>query len=415
MSENYLIPDIAGEAYMHLSSGKGSTFGFVVSLTVTLKDSVLKAAVGDILKRLPQFSAGLDKKGYSFRKAEKPFPVFRTEDMNAEWEAGSDELAGYLFRISYRYKTIFLDFHRSLCDESGALVFIKALVFRYIQLSDLPVNNDGTVKTVNESFFDAEAGDSLSRLEDIQASRPIWYMDAKAFQLPAGNNGICYFTQVRIPLSKLKGDMCAFSGGPLNYVTPLFSHVLYEKNRGDVGAGEFVVASIKTNLRPYFPTATVRSFFTSLYLAYNRNITEYPFGTVVMSQKKLLEAQLKHDALAYSAQRLISDLEKISCGQAEDIMKKRTALSTYDICHIGNVMIPDSLKQYITEIYPVLPAALHSYSLSSIIFKGEMLIGISSSENDCDTGRRFVRLLNDNDIYSYVSDEFSYVPMKYVP
>ena len=80
---------------------------------------------------------------------------------------------------------------------------------------------------------------------------------------------------------------------------------------GEMEVGEYVVASVQVNLRPYYPSASLRPYHTPIFLAYNRNLTDYPYGTVLMSQKKLLEAQLKNDTLAYSAQRKIADIEKV--------------------------------------------------------------------------------------------------------
>lgn len=426
MSENYLVPGISGEMYLYGRQDNGATFGFVISLTMTLRGDFLRRALDDVTARFPQMAVGVVRDGekLSFARLDREVPLYEGRNFSFERVAGSNDAGGYLFSIAYDYKTLFFDFHRALCDEKGALIFIKALIYRYIQISDLPVLNDGSIKTVAESYSDAEGCDSLSRLDDLQASRPVWYMDARALRLPETGKGSYCVTQIRIPLGKLKGEAAAFKSSPVTYIAPVFSHSIYEMYGKEMPAGEFIVASIKASLRPYFPTASVRSFFTPVFLAYNRKITDYPLTTVLMSQKKLLEAQLRPDALAYSAQRCLKDMRSVCDGRlsfdekkdmARAVFGKSASMSTYEICNIGNVIMPESLMQYVTEFYSVLSPAAHTCALSLASFKSEFSVTVSHADKSGALCRRFVELLNDNDIYSYISDDFDYLPMKYEP
>ena len=182
------------------------------------------------------------------------------------------------------------------------------------------------------------------------------------------------------------------------------------------------MASISVNLRQYFPTLSFRPFSTAVTLAYNRRLGEYPFNTILMSQKKLLEAQLKPDALAYNAGRRLDDMERLSSAaglaakerMAEEMASIEAARSTYMIRGAGNVGMPESMQRYVTEFYPVFTPVRQDFAVSMVVFRNEAVLTFAEKNGaDGSFCRRVAELMNENDICAYVSDEFDMMPMKY--
>lgn len=352
----------------------------VVTLSMHLDASVLESVVNESLVRFPQMDVRLSEDGGLIPLA----MPFRLSEDN-----------GHLFRISICHKTVCFDFHRSLADEHGMMAFVKSVLYRYIEVQGFRIANDGTVKSLSGNFFPAEGEDPMYKVENMHASRPVWYMDAKAFHPSSVEDETAEedVVQVRIPVSKLKDGFVQMSKEPLTYLTPMLSHSVYELFRDEIPAGEYVVPSIRVNLRPCFPTASMRPFYTTVTLAYNRNLNDYPFGTVLMSQKKLLEAQLKTDALAYYAQRGGTDAE-----------------STYDIGFAGMMVLPDAMQRYVTDIYALNPSDGHCVSVSIIIFRGEIILSLSGKSSVRRVAENFLDVLADNGVSAYISDIFSFVP-----
>jgi hypothetical protein len=137
-----------------------------------------------------------------------------------------------------------------------------------------------------------------------------------------------------------------------------------------------------------------------------------------MSQKKLLEAQLKPDTLAYSAQRKIADVEKAYEG-SEEMMDERFSRmqelvrlkSTYDIAGIGHVILPESMQRLVTELYPVIPSSGKTFSVTTELFKNELAVTVSGRRNAAVVAARLVELLQGNDIDAYIADCYSFKPM----
>ena len=416
---DFLTPDLLGGSYLYAdSSSSDAVFGFVVSLTATVDGQILEDAVNALMTRFPQFAVKVEKDGeeYSFAEETAPVHVCRQGD-------GRETSSGHLFEVSYAHKTLFFCFHRALTDERGAVTFIRSVLFRYLTDSGYEVENDGSILAGDSVFSPHEAEDAFVKMDDIPASRPVWYMDAKAFSFSGTCSGPCTTAVIRIPLSKLKGQAKSWLDLTTAFVAPLFSDSVQKEFAGIMADDEYIVASIRVNLRQYFPTPSLRPFFTEIPLVYNRDIGEYPANTVIMSQKKLIEAQLKADALAYNAQRKISCLEKVmdapclsgKIGAERDVMRERSSTAAYSLCNVGNIILPESLSRYIVEFYPVLPSFLYPFSVTTSRLHGELVITVTSSIGADALCRRFVGLLDEYEMGAYVSDRLSFPFLKYVP
>lgn len=423
----FFEPSVFGRPYLYSDSAAVSVSSRIVAaLTVHLQDNILYQALSEAVARFPQLavSASVSGSEYGFEPASGELPIFRADDPDQPECFGDSRLGGYLFKVSYLHKTVYFDFHKSIADEYGMMTFAKSVLFRYLELSGYPVENDGTVKLMSGTYFPAEGDDPMEKLSDIAASRPVWYMDADALRLPQKSGTDETVITVRIPLAKLRAGFEQISRTPVTYLAPVFSQAVSEMDDSAAGQGKYVVASIMVNLRPYFPAASLRPFCTPVYLAYNRKLTDYPYNTVLMSQKKLLEAQLKNDALAYSAERTADMAEKaVECPETLQMKKEMVAAmhesiasrSTYSVCRVGNIILPDSMQRLVTDFYPVIPSGNQAFALSVVTYRGEIVVSVSGKTDTLKVTRRFVELLCSNMIDAYISDEYAFAPMNYHP
>lgn len=421
-SLEYLVPSICGQTYLYGSHADASVSSRIVTaLTMHIDPSILGQALSEAVIRFPQIAVSLVEEDgrRKFISLNAPVPIFEAcSDMPSDM--ADERLGGYLFRISYCHKHLYVDYHRALADEFGMMAFVKALVMRYLELSGYPVQTDGSVKLLSDEYFQAEGEDPMEKMQDKFASRPVWYMDAKALVPEVVEGDKEEVVQVRVPVAKLKKDYLDLASIPVTYMAPLLSHALREVYSESMQGGEYVVAEVQINLRPYYPSASLRPYYTPVFLAYNRNLADYPYKTVLMSQKKLLEAQLKNDTLAYSAQRKISDVENAfefsdslaSLDASFDIMQENAnRRSTYNICRIGNVILPESIQRLVSEFYPVIPSSGKSVSVTVTTYKGDLAVTVSGKKYAYEVCRRLIDLLHANDIDAYIADRYDFSPL----
>ena len=426
MSKEYLTPDLLGSVYLYADSSVANTsFCYVVSLTMSVDRELLGRAVSDLMPRFPQFSlrviSGADSCSYA--PMTSAVPVFPVGDRTRVSESG---MFGHdcLFAVSVNHKTVCFDFHKSITDEKGVVPFIRAVIFRYLRLGGYEVENDGSVITADSEYHEIESDDAFVKLDDIPASRPIWYMDARAVEMdrPGISDGF-RVTRIHLPLSKVRGEAVSCLSMPSTVVSPFFAQALLDRFPEKDVPGEFVVSHIQVNLRQYFPTTTFRPFFATLPLAYNRKLSDYPVATVLMSQKKFIEAQLRTDALAYNVQRSIAQFDRImetssSAGRISAVEKffgDRAREATFSLCNIGSMIIPETMLKYITEFYPVVPPALYPYGIATINFKGDLVISVSTPAEDTETCRGFVSLLKKYEMPAYIAESFIHSQLRYKP
>jgi hypothetical protein len=418
--KEYLVPSICGRTYLYGNHADASVSSRIVAaLTMQIHPDILSASLQEAMDRFPHFAVGIQSSDGKlvFRQIDTEVPVF--EDNASQPVTFSDPaLNGYLFKVTYAHKTVNFDFHRALADESGMMTFVKSVLYNYLERSSYPVVTGGAIKLLSSEFFKAEGDDAMIRLEDVPASRPVWYMDAKAVVPADSDNVEEEVVHIRVPVAKLRKEYSDIVNIPVTYIAPLFSHAVHELIGGEIETGEYVVASVNVNLRPYYPSATMRPYQTPIYLAYNRNLSDYPYSTVLMSQKKLLEAQLKQDTLAYSAQRRITEIEwacEAPAGEIDErfnaIQEKARAKSTYDISGLGHVILPESMQRLVTELYPVIPTSGKTFSVTAELFKNELAVTVSGRRDVEQVAHRLVELLKGNEIDAYIVDSYTFRPM----
>jgi hypothetical protein len=418
--KEYLVPSICGRTYLYGNHADASVSSRIVAaLTMQIHPDILSASLQEAMDRFPHFAVGIQSSDGKvvFRQIDTEVPVF--EDNASQPVTFSDPaLHGYLFKVTYAHKTVNFDFHRALADESGMMTFVKSVLYNYLERSSYPVVTGGAIKLLSSEFFKAEGDDAMIRLEDVPASRPVWYMDAKAVVPADSDNVEEEVVHIRVPVAKLRKEYSDIVNIPVTYIAPLFSHAVHELIGGEIETGEYVVASVNVNLRPYYPSATMRPYQTPIYLAYNRNLSDYPYSTVLMSQKKLLEAQLKQDTLAYSAQRRITEIEwacEAPAGEIDErfnaIQEKARAKSTYDISGLGHVILPESMQRLVTELYPVIPTSGKTFSVTAELFKNELAVTVSGRRDVEQVAHRLVELLKGNEIDAYIVDSYTFRPM----
>ena len=418
--KEFLVPSVCGRTYLYGNHADASVSSRIVAaLTMQIDPAIMAASLEEALTRFPHFAVGLQQDGdrVVFREVNAEVPVFE-DDADQPFGFDDPALNGYLFKVTYAHKTVCFDFHRAMADESGMMTFVKSVLFNYLERSGYPVTTGGAIKLLSSEYFKAEGEDAMPRLDDAQASRPVWYMDAKAVVPTGHDEPLEEVVHIRVPVAKLRKEYADLVNIPVTYIAPLFSHAVHEMYGGEIEAGEYVVASVQVNLRPYYPSATMRPYHTSVYLAYNRNLSDYPYSTVLMSQKKLLEAQLKPDTLAYSAQRKIADVENAYEGSVDkiddrfsELQSRIKAKSTYDIAGLGHVILPESMQRLVTELYPVIPSSGRTFSVTAELFKNELAVTVSGRRNAGVVAARLVELLQGNDIDAYIADCYSFKPM----
>lgn len=419
-----LTIDTNGKTYLY---GSHLTCGcvprFTVKLSRNIDEGALKEAVSVTLKRFPQMAVGIgrDRYHYYFVPLASPSPVFHNCGGTVR-NMGTEDTNGYLFCISYNSKEIFFDFFHALGDGIGFLMFIKSVLYHYLEQLGLPVENDGSIRTKETAFSACEAEDAVLKIEpDGRAEYPRF----PAYRVPnitTEDDPADTVVQIRLPFSDLRGITKQYQASPVTFICPLFSHALYEQYCADTPYEKPIIAAIPVNMRPYFPSETTRNFISCAGIPYDKKMCDLRFDQILNISKGLLDFQTQAHELAHDAKKNALDTlalldAEISVEEKHAIMNRSiTAASsqtTYIITNMGNLSLPACMEEHIKEIYPCLPTAQNPFTMALLSYRGELVINVAQRFADTSVCQRFVQLMNKAGIPAHITRVYPLHTMRY--
>ena len=136
-SNNWRRLDNSAKIFPIASSKKYSNvFRLSAVLKETIRKSLLKQAVDIVLENLSSFKVKL-KKGffwYYFEDNNKEVIVEKEKDYPCKY-INPNENNDYLFKVTYWENKINLDIFHSLTDGNSGIIFLKEIVYTYIELA----------------------------------------------------------------------------------------------------------------------------------------------------------------------------------------------------------------------------------------------------------------------------------------
>ncbi len=331
----------------------------VFRISVLLKEPVdpivLQQAVNDIVKRFPVLTASL-RTGlfwYYFDAPIRPLVVKKASDVSCQ--PFNVNRKTHLVRVTYFSHEVGVEFFHSICDGTGALLFLNTLLSRYLLLKGFQINDTTNCLNVLDNPHEEEIEDAFQRVYVKGAKKII--KEEKAYHLkgtPINSSRIihrkiiCKSSQV---VSVAKSLNCS--------VTVLLCALLLQaiakekafRSNNDVRP---ISLSIPMNVRKIYPSKTIRNFssyFTAKYTPTNslqelidnlkeqwaiQNTKEYVDGMIAFncaSQRnffiKIAPVWLKNFVLSIAYKNLGYNLY------------------TFGLSNLGNIQAPAEFKDHV--------------------------------------------------------------------
>lgn len=365
------------------SDGRKNTFFLSAVLKEEVNKEILEQAVNEVLKRFPSFCVRL-KRGmfwYYLEENTKPFKLTE-EDANFLETFNEKENNNYLFKVSAYEKKITITFFHTITDGNGAIEFLKALVFEYLFLSGKPVKREGIIKSLEAPALDSETEDTSvfvsSKSEDVKLPK-----DKKAFRtfgtpFDYDGQGVIIGS---INIEKLKKITKEKKVTITCYLSAVLIYSIYQafiqnKKQSLKNLNKNVVAFIPVNMRKVFGGETLRNFLG--YIRLNHDFTEeVGFEEILNSCKKQMQEKLTEENM----KKLVSDNVKIEKNFFLRIMplfikdlaiklsysRVGDCLHTCNLSNLGSVNIPESMKEYLEDIYFILDVGTKTKTNVSVV------------------------------------------------
>ena len=359
-NRNYWLKiDNAGKIFPAVSnSNNSSTFRLSFYLNEEVDKLLLEEAVNNVLPRFDSFNVKI-KNGLFWNYLVANNRHFVVEEENSiigEYKLKSK--TGYCFRVLYYQKRITLETFHSISDGTGALEFLKSIVYQYLKLKNIEFSSEDKIYS-EKVVRPIEKMDAFTYSYDKKNKLPL--KEEKAFFLTGETypNNFNLFVKATMDTTRFKELCRSKNATATEYVAALFVYSIYKNKPESFNSKKPIKIFIPVNLRKYFKLETLRNF--SLYIkvtvhTYHKHLT---FDDILEITKNDFKEQLNKETLERRinanvffeknlAIRLLPlFLKNIAFKIAYKVVNSN--VSTVGISNLGVVDLPSGMYEHVTN------------------------------------------------------------------
>ena len=379
----------------------------VYRISATLKEEIdcekLQMAVDKVLPYFSVFGAKL-RKGmfwYYFESNHKKPPVVHEEKTYPCAYINPLSNNDYLFRVSYYKNRINLEVFHVITDGTGALAFLKEIVFQYLRYAHRELK-----EKVSDSL---QAGVSLSKedsyIKNYKQSYGKLYKTEKAViikgeRFPATKMGVLHGY---IPVSEIKAVAKKYGLTINQYLIGTYIWSVYKKELGMAKSNKPISVCVPVNLRPYYDSQTLKNFFAVVSAVFKPTKDQYTFEEVIKEVADSLKKQITEENLEKLLSYNVSN-EKNKIIRAVPLFMKNLALkavytksaraNTSTITNLGQVSVPEAYKKYINNFHAILSLSKGQNLKATVVsYDDTMVFTFSSAVVKTDIQKEFFKRL----------------------
>ena len=369
-------------------------FRFSVCLKENINANTLNDALQKTLIEYPIFKSTL-KKGvfwYYLEETNKKFNVYEESKSPC-----SDFEGNHLFEVTYYKRKINLEVNHALTDGTGTLIFLKSLTANYLNLAyNLNTNeviNEGSGKEIKEDAFVKYKSNHFKKSKS----------NKRAYQIKEDKyveNKLKIIEGI-VSAKKVKNEAKKFNLTVTEYLTSVLiksiSEIKGKRNRKPI------VITVPVNLRNYYPSYTVRNFFSVVNVSFNEK--DNSLENICEVVKKEFDKALDKDNIKAKMNSTIN-LENIFIVRLIPVLIKDFVLKmaykvaskyqTMTLSNIGIVKMPEVYEKYI-DYFDVF-ISTETIQMCMCSYEDNMVVSFTSKFTTSEVERNFFKTLSSNNI-----------------
>ena len=405
---NWRRLDNSAKIFPIASSKKYSS---VFRLSAVLKEKInketLKKAVDKVLENLPSFKVKL-KKGafwYYFEDNNKEIIIEEEKDYPCKYIEPSTN-NDYLFKVTYFENKINLDIFHSLTDGNSGIVFLREIVYTYIELAH-PENFSKKLRLERKLSNNAE--DDYLKNYDKKSKGGRGGKKAYALKgkiLPLAAIGV---THVNINLKDLKEKAKEKGVTVTQYLTAVIIYAIYNSNYKKYNGKRPIKVCIPVDLRKYFKSETVSNFFSYITVQADMNakmlqsfdgmlkFVKQDFEKMLTKEEisKTMSANVKLGNNAFI--KTIPLFLKLIIVKLSYIEIRKYTTTTFS--NIGRIGIIGEYQKYIDKFLMLIaPETVEKIKCSSCSFENNLVFTFTSTLQSTEVEQEFCKKLKEEEI-----------------
>lgn len=277
--------DNAGVLYSAIQRERYSAvYRFSALMTDPVDPEALQRAVARTMPRFPGFAVRIRRGAFwcYFEPNPNPGPFVKPDMANPCQPVRFHEDNDWLIRIFYYQHRISLEVFHAISDGAGTLVFLRTLLAVYLRELGHPIPNGPGILDIDQPPQREELEDAYARYAGKRALRG--GLDKTAFSNTSSPEPF-YTLNVTlglVPVDLLREKAKEYGATITEYLTAVLLQSLLENQ----AAHHFrhprpVALAIPINLRPWFPSQTLRNFILTMRPCIDPTLGEYTLLEII--------------------------------------------------------------------------------------------------------------------------------------
>ncbi len=259
-------------------------YRFSAVMAAKVDPQALQRAVDAALPRFPLFATRIRRGAfwYYLEPNNAPGPFVKPDISNCCQPVRFQEDGSWLVRFYYYENRISFEAFHALADGAGALTFFRALLGEYLRQTGVDVPVADGLPDLTEPPPAEEMEDAYAR--HAGAGKVLSMNDKPAYQALGTPEPFYTFhvTMGFLPLDKLRETAKKYNASVTEYLAAVLIEALLEKQKREKPRRMKPVAlAVPINLRPHFPSKTLRNFILTVRPSVDPNLGEYTFPEIV--------------------------------------------------------------------------------------------------------------------------------------
>ena len=350
--------DVAGTIY---PSSRTRHWNSNYRMSFLMKEDVdpdrLRAALVDMHKRFPSFFAGV-RRGlfwYYLERMDNLDIVFP----ETEYPCRSINICSKTtpaLRILYDRKRLSLEISHCLADGGASIMFMKALLARYLQLGGAEIEPGSDIPDVEEPLESGEFADAYR--ENYTKHAPKAAAESKAWQYrpPVVPN---YFKVIHatVPVGELLALAKKRGMSLTDYLTGAYLYAFYQADPTARRSRKPIKIQVPVSLRNLYPTKTLRNFSLFANVGfYPRSKENFSFEDILEAIKGKLEAAKTKDEMHKLLCQNVSLIRNPFIRIAPNVLKRQVLRiafilgelnQTSILSNLGRMSLPPSVAAHV--------------------------------------------------------------------
>ena len=382
----------------------------VFRLTCELKEKVekdmLQIALDETIDEFPFFNCVLHRGIFWYYLEDSDLrPVVELEHTPACMPLYIPGHKNLLYRVNYFDKRINLEMFHVLADGTGAFMFFKTLIIRYLQLKhslseDIKPVDEFSVEEKNvdaftDNYSKQKGLKQLKEMSSVKAYQVSGELDENLLpHLLEGTVSSSKFLELAHKHNTTVGVLC---------VAIYIKAAILSMNRGQ--KKRHVVVSVPVNLRQFYHSGTARNFFGVINIDYDPTNYDGNLNTIIEPVDKAFKEKLSAENIektmnSYSALEhnlavkvVPLPIKDFTIGRFDAAAKKGVTTS---MSNIGRIKMPKEVEEYIDRFSAFMTASSQQVTVCS--FGDKMTFGEASPYKTHRVMLNFFRCLSEQGI-----------------